>query len=280
MQKAELRVEIAALRQVMKVVGKAFRTLRKPRQQSDIAPECACRSRLSWVTIAGGFNVTQLSRKRRRHALPRPIVIAYHLIWTAYGTWLANDPRGSGSNAVQCSLLAELGDLHHGRKNVQPARQVVREFYERAEACLRFPVIRYDAAGRELIALGIADAIAAHRYTCYACAIMPDHVHLIIRKHKYLAEDMIDHLQTASRLRLSDSPSLPYDHPIWTQSGWKVFLDSPEHVWSVIRYIERNPMKAGLPKQHWPHVKPYDNWPFHEGHSPTSPYARRLSGHT
>ena len=25
-----------------------------------------------------------------------PIVIAHHLIWTAYGWWLPNDPRGSG----------------------------------------------------------------------------------------------------------------------------------------------------------------------------------------
>ena len=30
--------------------------------------------------------------------MPRqnPIVIAYHLVWTAYGTWLPNDPRVVG----------------------------------------------------------------------------------------------------------------------------------------------------------------------------------------
>ena len=34
--------------------------------------------------------------------MPRtnPVVIAYHLIWTAYGTWLPNDLRGSGSRGV------------------------------------------------------------------------------------------------------------------------------------------------------------------------------------
>ncbi len=28
--------------------------------------------------------------------MPRqnPIVVAYHLVWTAYGMWLPNDPRG------------------------------------------------------------------------------------------------------------------------------------------------------------------------------------------
>ena len=34
--------------------------------------------------------------------MPRPIVIAHHLIWTVYGTWLPNDPRGSGSRAIAC----------------------------------------------------------------------------------------------------------------------------------------------------------------------------------
>ena len=29
-----------------------------------------------------------------------PLVIAYHLIWTAYGWWLPNDPRGSGSVTI------------------------------------------------------------------------------------------------------------------------------------------------------------------------------------
>ena len=32
--------------------------------------------------------------------------------------------------------------------------------------------------------------------------VMPDHVHILIRKHKHQAEDMIDHLQAASRERV------------------------------------------------------------------------------
>jgi hypothetical protein len=36
-------------------------------------------------------------------------VIAYHLIWTNYGTWLGNDPRGSGSRSVYTPALAALG---------------------------------------------------------------------------------------------------------------------------------------------------------------------------
>jgi REP element-mobilizing transposase RayT len=38
-------------------------------------------------------------------------------------------------------------------------------------------------------------------YTCYACAIMPDHVHLLIRKHKNLSEEMIEKIQALGRRR-------------------------------------------------------------------------------
>ena len=48
--------------------------------------------------------------------MPQPIVITHHLIWTAYGWWLPNDPRGSGSKTVRNPSLAQLGNLHFGRK--------------------------------------------------------------------------------------------------------------------------------------------------------------------
>ena len=54
------------------------------------------------------------------------------------------------------------------------------------------------------------------------------------------------------------------------------FLDHPEEVRRTIPYIEQNPKKIGLAQQCWPFVKVYDDWPLHAGHSPNSPYARRL----
>ena len=70
--------------------------------------------------------------------MPKPIVIAHHLIWTAYGCWLPNDPRGSGSRQLRNHIFAELGSLHFGRKRVQPAGNEVREFYNRARGLLRY----------------------------------------------------------------------------------------------------------------------------------------------
>lgn len=190
----------------------------------------------------------------------RSYVIAYHLIWTAYGTWLPNDPRGSTSRSVAGKKIFDLGPLHYGRRVVQPAPIVVHEFKNRAREQLLFPVIELDGEATRVVAEAFAETIVTESYTCYACAIMPDHVHLVVRKHKHRAEEMINRLQQASRLRFSISLE-PIDHPLWTLGGWKGFLSSPEQARRVIRYVELNPIKSGLPTQHWPFVEVYDGWP-------------------
>ncbi len=60
------------------------------------------------------------------------MVAGYHLIWTANGWWLPNDPRGSSSHEVRVEAIAELGELHFGRKPVQPAPEELRTFYQQA----------------------------------------------------------------------------------------------------------------------------------------------------
>lgn len=209
--------------------------------------------------------------------MAQPLVIAHHLIWTAYGWWLPNDPRGSGSKHVCADVIAALGELHHGRKRVQPAMLEVRQFYEQAAEVLQHPLLTFDEAARAEIAAAFRHVIEEQRYTCYACAIMPDHVHVLIRKHKHQAEEMIDALKEGSRARLQSTGHRTSRHPTWTtRGGWKVFLDQPDEVRRTIRYIERNPLLLGLPQQRWAFVKPYDGWPLHPGHSPHSPYAKRL----
>ncbi len=191
------------------------------------------------------------------------MVIAYHLIWTAYGYWLPNDPRGSMSKTIACDVIAELGALHHGRKRVQPSAREVREFRERAKSALKFPLLDFTVSDFPVIAESLAEAIIEHNYTCYACAIMPDHVHILIRKHKHQAEAMLENFQSATRLRFRSLKLRSEDHPIWGGPGWKVFLDTPDSIRRTIGYIDGNPPKWRLPWQHWPFVTKYDGWPLH-----------------
>lgn len=194
-----------------------------------------------------------------------PPVLAYHLIWTAYGTWLSNDPRGSGSRKNVAEKLVALGEVHFGRKAIQPRRSVVRDFYEQAEDLLKHDVICFDERQRVAIAAAFADVIRSTPYTCYACAIMPDHVHLVIRKHRHRAEEMIERLQEASRWRLIADGLVPATHPVWTLGGWKRFLDSTERIVRTVAYAEGNPDKEGLAPQKWSFVTPYDGWPYKRG---------------
>ncbi len=209
--------------------------------------------------------------------MPKPLVIAYHLIWTVYGTWLPNDPRGSGSKSIATDILADLGELHLGRKRVQPPRQEIRDFYDRATLLLDHDVLHLDRAAIASAACGLADAIAEHHYTCYACAVMPDHIHMVVRKHKQTAEQMLHNLKLLSRKRLVEEGHRDSEHPTWTGGdGWKVFLDHPDEIRRTIYYVERNPEKSRLLQQQWEFVIEYDGWPLHPGHSRNSPYAKAL----
>ncbi len=185
------------------------------------------------------------------------MVAAYHLIWTGYGHWLPNDPRGSTSHQLRCAKIAPLGELHFGRKRIQPAGQVIREFYDAARGFLKHKLLTFDQKQIENIGQCFADVTKEREYTCYACANMPDHVHLVIRKHRDKAEEMIAKFQDASRSTLQNELE---NHPVWGGPGWKVFLDTRDDITRTISYVEKNPIKIGRPAQRWSFVRAYDGW--------------------
>ena len=111
-----------------------------------------------------------------------------------------------------------------------------------------------------LIVEAFAFVIEERNYTCYACAILRDHVHFLIRRHRDWAEVMLEHLQAASRERLIQSGVRAANHPVWGGPGWKRFLNTREDIERVIAYIRNNPIKEGMPEQTWRFVKPYDGW--------------------
>ena len=162
--------------------------------------------------------------------MARPIVIAYHLVWTGYGWWLPNDPRGSMSHCIRKDVLKEIGELHYGRKKLQPAGEETHRFYLEAERLLKHPLTLFGRDHVSIIAEAFDKAVKDLRYTCWACAIMPDHVHVLIRKHRDSAEKMIANLQAASHDALKHKGLFASDHPVWGGPGWKVFLDHPDEL--------------------------------------------------
>jgi REP element-mobilizing transposase RayT len=192
---------------------------------------------------------------------PRTI-LGYHLVWTAYGWWLPNDPRGSMSRVIRNDVIGELGALHHGRKRIQPASKDIRRFYENAQKLLKFPLLTFKPREVDALAGAFAQVMGACGYTCYACAIIPDHVHVLIRKHRDSAERMIANLHKGSRESVLALKERDGNHPVWGGPGWKVFLDSPDDIRRTVRYIDANPVKSRIPAQEWSFVTSYDGWSF------------------
>jgi REP element-mobilizing transposase RayT len=194
------------------------------------------------------------------------MIIGHHLIWTLYGHWLANDLRGSGSSELYDEKFAKLGPIHHGRKpkHLQPTRQELRAFHRDAEPSLNFPVFWIDDVKRHAIGEAFAQVVRDKGYTVWGCAILKNHAHMVIRRHRDDALRMWHAFADASRPVLRGVGAIGIDHPIWSTRPYKVYLRTPDEVRGRIAYVELNPSKEGLPEQRYDFVQSYDNWPLHQ----------------
>jgi REP element-mobilizing transposase RayT len=174
-----------------------------------------------------------------------------------YGHWLSNDPRGSGSETIRKDELKALGDIHPGRKRVQPPRTDLKDFYKEAEPLLDHPTIWFDEPMRRVIADAIAKVARERGYTIWALSVCSNHAHGVVRTHRDRSEVIWQHLADASRDALRKAGLVPLKHPVWSHRPYKVFLYTDDDVIGRIEYVEDNPEKEGLARQHWECVQPY-----------------------
>lgn len=202
----------------------------------------------------------------------RPAISAHHLIWTLYGHWLPNDLRGSGSSELHDEKFAPLGPIYHGRKPAreQPTRKELRVFHREAESLLNFTRFWIDDAKRQVISNAIAGTVGERKYTVWACAILSNHVHMVIRRHRDDALAMWCAVADASCKTLREFSYVGCDHPVWSTRPYKVFLRTPDEVHGRIVYVNGNPEKEGLSAQRYDFVQSYNNWPFHKAQLATS----------
>jgi REP element-mobilizing transposase RayT len=122
------------------------------------------------------------------------------------------------------------------------------------------PVVTLHEDAIALVGKVLGEQIAVRGYTCYACAVMPDHVHLLIRRHRDKAEAMIEAFQETTHNALIEAGHCLPTHPVWTKGGWKGFLNTQSDFVRDVKHIGNNPPKVGRPAQVWDFVTPYDGW--------------------
>jgi REP element-mobilizing transposase RayT len=172
-----------------------------------------------------------------------------------YAHWMPNDPRGSGSVELRKDEFKDLGEILPGRQLPQP-REEVRAFHGEVEPLLQHQRIWFNEPMRQIIANTFAEAAKRHGYTIWACAICSNHGHSVVRTHRDPAELIWTNLANAAQLALRSAKLFPDNHPVWSHRPYKVFLYTPEDVVGRIDYVNSNPMKEGLPPQHWEFVQP------------------------
>jgi REP element-mobilizing transposase RayT len=196
------------------------------------------------------------------------MVIAYHLVFSTYGFWLPNDPRGSGSDRVWGPLL-----ISHGpAKKVRTSRSVASKRHDHAarlaakESLLREPV-RFTGIQARAVGEGFCKFAADWDVCIYACAILPNHVHLVVARHRMRAESLIEQFKRHATTRLLETQLHPFgkESPAngrvptaWGAKGRHIFLDCAAAVRRCIGYANRNPVEAGLPPQRWRFVQPFE----------------------
>ncbi len=196
------------------------------------------------------------------------MILASHIIVSCYGFWLPNEERGSWSDFVRSWELC----YNFGKATiVETHRSVADQPYDQglrreARDSLKFPVVNFTGEQAREVALAFGEKAKKSGYEIYAFAIMRNHLHMVVARHKYDFMQITNLLKGAATTRLTQKGL----HPLqsyrnkngsipspFASRAWKVFLDTREDVQRAIRYVEDNPEKEGKKRQEWSFVTPY-----------------------
>lgn len=210
------------------------------------------------------------TRSIRRVRLPFiPLILGAHLILSAYGFWLPNDPRGSWSDFVGSWELLRFGRA----TKVQTRASVAHVPHDRAlraaaRKAIDFPCVSFTGIQAQAAGHGFAKATLDGSYLIHACSILPTHCHLVIRHHPTRTfEQIAKHLKAAATRSLRERGLDPMESfarsdgnrpSVWGRKIWKVYIHTEAHYRCAVKYVVENPQKEGKPHQKWSFVTPLE----------------------
>jgi REP element-mobilizing transposase RayT len=196
------------------------------------------------------------------------MILGFHFIFSAYGFWLPNDPRGSWSDTVRSFDLLRFGPA----TKTDVTRSLAHQPHDHrlrlaAKQALRYPPVQFTGEQARAIARRFAEASMEGGYTIHALAILPDHAHLVMRYCRRHIDKIAAHLKAKATMSLTRENLHPMARFVsaagrkpspWARNYWCPFIRSRSQMEAAIEYVENNPAKAGLRAQRWRCVAPYE----------------------
>ena len=202
------------------------------------------------------------------------MIVGYHIIFGTYGFWLPNDPRGSWSDFIGSWELFRFGpatqtderrslahDPHDHEKRIQ------------AKSALKYPAVQLTGIQARAVGQGLGGYSAKTHLPIWACAILPDHIHLVVGRFRLSVEQLVIQLKGAATEQLKEQGIHPFATfadtsgkvpKCFARGEWKVFLDEDD-IERAVEYVEQNPIKEGKRRQNWNFVTPVD-WMIENHH--------------
>jgi len=197
------------------------------------------------------------------------LIAGHHLVFGAYGFWLPNDPRGSYSDfvgSIDLYLAGGAATKTNARHSVANRRRNHTDRLKTKESMLR-PPVKFIGIQARAIGHGFEKYFKITGYPVWACAILPNHVHLALGHLPISVERLTIQLKSAATKQMLAEKCHPFGACVeqgrklpkcFVRGQWSRFLD-PEDVAGAIKYVEGNPVRQGLRPQRWRFVKSAPN---------------------
>ena len=197
------------------------------------------------------------------------MIAGHHLIFGAYGFWLPNDPRGSYSNfvgSIDLYLAGGIATKINDRRSVANRPHNHADRLKTKKSMLRAPV-EFTGIQARAIGRGLETYFKITGYPVWACALLPNHVHLVLGHLPISVERLAIQLKSNASKQMLAEKCHPFGSYVeqgrkppkcFVRGQWSRFLDQ-EDVAGAIKYVEENPVRQGLRRQFWRFVKSDSN---------------------
>jgi hypothetical protein len=132
-------------------------------------------------------------------------ILGIHITFGAYGFWLPNDPRGSGSTAVWSESLKPFGPATSlaDRRQSRARAPHDRGLRLAAKQALKRPAVLLSGLQARAAARGIGDYVSTHGIAVWSFCILPDHLHMVVDPRTLPAHDMYRRVKADATKRLN-----------------------------------------------------------------------------